>query len=293
MPKSPKSNPPSKKAPKQKGKGSRKKSRVESYRTYIIKILKQIHPELGISKRSISTLNSFVQDIFDRLANEALRLTRYQKRTTLSSRDIQTAVRLSLPGDLAKHAVHEGTKAVTIFSNSSGHPPNKKKSRRPTSYSGSVEPPTTVNKQTNADNKKKSRTQRAGLHFPVGRVLRHLKNLRTTRVSPYAGVYLTAVLEYLVAENLELAGNAAKDIKKKLIINRHLQLAIRADEELNKLLGSVTIAAGGVLPYINKVLLPVKKVKKTSKKTTTETPKPKDATGNSSYETVNYFSSWF
>ena len=71
-----------------------------------------------------------------------------------------------------------------------------------------------------------------------------------------APVYLAAVLEYLAAEILELAGNAAKDNKKSRIVPRHIQLAVRNDEELNKLLGGVTIAAGGVLPNIHATLLP-------------------------------------
>uniref|UniRef100_UPI00358F0A28 histone H2A type 1-like n=1 Tax=Myxine glutinosa TaxID=7769 RepID=UPI00358F0A28 len=110
--------------------------------------------------------------------------------------------------------------------------------------------------------KAKTRSSRAGLQFPVGRVHRHLrKGNYAKRVGAGAPVYLAAVLEYLSAEILELAGNAARDNKKSRIIPRHLQLAIRNDEELNKLLGGVTIAQGGVLPNIQAVLLP----KKTSK----------------------------
>ncbi len=109
------------KTPKKAGAGSAKrgKKRVESYSSYIYKVLKQVHPNTGISKRGMSILNSFINDIFERLALEASRLSRYNKKSTLSSREIQTAVRLLLPGELAKHAVSEGTKAVTKFQSSS------------------------------------------------------------------------------------------------------------------------------------------------------------------------------
>ncbi|XP_071263402.1 histone H2AX-like [Salvelinus alpinus] len=107
--------------------------------------------------------------------------------------------------------------------------------------------------------KAKTRSSRAGLQFPVGRVHRLLrKGNYAKRVGAGAPVYLAAVLEYLTAEILELAGNAARDNKKSRIIPRHLQLAVRNDEELNKLLGGVTIAQGGVLPNIQAVLLPKK-----------------------------------
>eukprot|EP00798_Chlamydomonas_sp_ICE-L_P000575 gene575-biopygen313 len=108
-----------------------------------------------------------------------------------------------------------------------------------------------------------SRSSKAGLQFPVGRVARYLKKGRyAERVGAGAPVYLAAVLEYLCAEVLELAGNAARDNKKTRIVPRHVQLAIRNDEELSKLLGSVTIANGGVLPNIHSVLLPKKSAKK-------------------------------
>lgn len=110
--------------------------------------------------------------------------------------------------------------------------------------------------------KSKTRSSRAGLQFPVGRIHRLL---RKGNYSERAGapVYLAAILEYLTAEVLELAGNAARDNKKSRIIPRHLQLAIRNDEELNKLLSGVTIAQGGVLPNIQTVLLPKKTQQKT------------------------------
>ncbi|BAO38626.1 Histone H2A.1 [Kluyveromyces marxianus] len=107
-----------------------------------------------------------------------------------------------------------------------------------------------------------SRSAKAGLTFPVGRVHRLLrKGNYAQRIGSGAPVYLTAVLEYLAAEILELAGNAARDNKKTRIIPRHLQLAIRNDDELNKLLGNVTIAQGGVLPNIHQNLLPKKSTK--------------------------------
>ena len=105
-----------------------------------------------------------------------------------------------------------------------------------------------------------SRSAKAGLQFPVGRTARYLRQGGySKRVGGGAPVYLAAVLEYLTAELLELAGNAAKDNKRSRIVPRHIQLAVRNDEELNKFLGRVTVAQGGVLPNIHAVLLPKKK----------------------------------
>ena len=104
-----------------------------------------------------------------------------------------------------------------------------------------------------------SSSSKAGLQFPVGRIGRYLRQGKyATRMGAGAPVYLAAVLEYLCAEILELAGNAARDNKKSRIIPRHISLAVKNDEELNKLLSGVTIAAGGVLPNIHAVLLPSK-----------------------------------
>jgi histone H2B len=95
-----------------------KRLRKESYSSYIYKVLKQVHPDTGISNKAMSIMNSFVNDLFERLAAEASRLASYNKRSTVTSREIQTAVRLTLPGELAKHAVSEGTKAVTKYTSS-------------------------------------------------------------------------------------------------------------------------------------------------------------------------------
>ncbi|KAM3069923.1 histone H2B [Clarireedia jacksonii] len=96
----------------------KRKVRKETYSSYIYKVLKQVHPDTGISNRAMSILNSFVNDIFERVATEASKLAAYNKKSTISSREIQTSVRLILPGELAKHAVSEGTKAVTKYSSS-------------------------------------------------------------------------------------------------------------------------------------------------------------------------------
>ena len=111
----------------------------------------------------------------------------------------------------------------------------------------------------NTKARKMSKSRRAGLQFPVGRIHRLLRKGNYAKlIGAGASVYLGAVMEYLTVEILELAGNAARDNKKSRIIPRHLQLAIRNDEELNKLLAGVTIAQGGVLPNIQAVLLPKK-----------------------------------
>ncbi|XP_032241030.1 late histone H2B.L4 [Nematostella vectensis] len=96
----------------------RKRGRKESYAIYIYKVLKQVHPDTGISSKAMGIMNSFVNDIFERIAGEASRLAHYNKKSTITSREIQTAVRLLLPGELAKHAVSEGTKAVTKYTSS-------------------------------------------------------------------------------------------------------------------------------------------------------------------------------
>ncbi|XP_010267330.1 PREDICTED: late histone H2B.2.2-like [Nelumbo nucifera] len=103
-----------KKRERRKG-GRRRKEGGEEYKRYVFRVLKQVHPGMGISSKAMAVLNGFMNDMFERLAGEATRLSQYTGKMTLSSREIQGAVRLVLPGELGKHAIAEGTKAVTNY----------------------------------------------------------------------------------------------------------------------------------------------------------------------------------
>jgi histone H2B len=92
-----------------------RRKKFDSYSVYIYRVLKNIHGDLGISKKGMSVMNSFVGDLFEKIALEASKLNRYQKKSTISSNDIQAAVKLILPGDLAEHAIAEGTRALSKF----------------------------------------------------------------------------------------------------------------------------------------------------------------------------------
>ncbi|CAJ0609441.1 unnamed protein product [Cylicocyclus nassatus] len=204
-------------------------------------LIVQVHPDTGVS------IEGYVHHEFarerclpERLAAEASRLAHYNKKTTISYREIQTAVRLILPGELAKHAVSEGTKAVTKYTSNSSKSSicldaEKETEKRIEGQVHSIEPSwDPVSRGTHPS------------QTPQGKLCHR-------RIGGGAPVYLAAVLEHLAAEVLELAGNAARDNKKTRINPRHLQLAIRNDDELNKLLTGVTIAQGGV--FIHSILL--------------------------------------
>jgi histone H2B len=96
-------------------KKTRRRTRHETFSVYIYKVLKQVHNDTGVSKKSMAIMNSFINDIFERIALEASKLVRYNKKHTLSAREVQSAVKLLLPGELAKHAIIEGAKAVNKF----------------------------------------------------------------------------------------------------------------------------------------------------------------------------------
>ncbi|XP_078414237.1 histone H2B-like [Cetorhinus maximus] len=106
------------KKPAAKGSKRRRRSRKESYPIHIYKVMKQVHPDTSISSNAMSIMNSFMNDIFKPIAVEASPLAHYNKRSTISSQEIQTAVRLLLPRELVKHTVSEGTKTVTKYTSS-------------------------------------------------------------------------------------------------------------------------------------------------------------------------------
>jgi len=202
---------------KLRGKKPPSKKNSNTFKTYIHKILKQVHPDTGISNKAMCIMDDIVNDLLKRIVQEAVVLTSYSGKNTITSREIQTAVRLVIPGELCKHAVSEGTKAVT---------------------------------KLNSNPKEK-----AGLTIPIGRTLRILKQVSRMRSNKFAACYLAAVLEYLAAELLELSGNVSRDSKKVRIIPRHINISLRNDEELSRLFEDGIIAASGVLPYINSMLL--------------------------------------
>ncbi len=214
----------------------RTKRKVYTFKPHIYKVLKQVHPDMGFTADAKEQMNHFVEHFADKIADEAVFLAKKEHKATISSREIQTAVRLVLPGELARHAVSEGVKAVTKYT--SGHPSKK--------------------------GKKVSKSAKAGLQFPVTRFKTILQKHapKGARIGEGAPVYLAAVMEYLTAEMMELGGNVARYHKKTNINPRHLQLAVGDDEELNEMLGKHHIIGGGVMPNIHAVLLPDKKKKK-------------------------------
>lgn len=204
-----------------------KKRDYSKYDTYIQRVLKQVHPDTGISGKAMADVNAIICCVSDMICSD---IRACLKGKTCTSRDVQTAVRLCLPGELAKHAVSEGTKAVRRF-NASAH---------------------------GVKGKPQSKAKRAGLLFPPSRAEHCLRaKAGCSRVGGLASIYLAAVIEYLVAEVLELAGNATRDFKKVRITPRHITLAIRGDEELGTLLKNF-VSGGGIIPHIHRSLLPKK-----------------------------------
>lgn len=202
-----------------------------SFQTYTHRVLKQMRPNMGISRNAMHTVETLLQGVLDQILTESGRILRANKKATLSEREVQTAVRLSFPGEIAKQAVSEATKAVVRYNS------------------------------TEASKINNTRTKRAGLVFPVGRTERLMRERRVAaRIGGTAAVYLAAVLEYVAREIVELSNNAAKDEHRKRIAPRHIMLVVKNDEELNKLFPGA-FARSGVTPRIHEALVPKKRIK--------------------------------
>lgn len=230
------------------------------FEVYIYRVLKQVHPDTGISGAALQIMVNLVKVDITKVVKVVNQLLLRTGAKTVTSRDIQSAVRICLPGELAKHAVSEGTKAVTRYN---------------AVISENQEP---ANKTSGKKAKPEQRSHKAGLTFNVTRVEKLMSfEASAKRKSAGSGVYLASVVEYLVAEVLELAGNCARDNKKVRITPRHIKLAIANDEELHKLY-SDTVIGGGVVPRIHQSLLPEVKEPKVKKPRVKEVTKKKAAT---------------
>lgn len=189
-----------------------KKKNYKNYDSYIIKILRQLHPDTGITGDSIAMMNNILKILIRKIMESAniLLVHKNKESKTLTSREIYYSVELTLPGELMKHAHAEGIKAITKF------------------YDTEDEERTG----------KTTRSFRAGLLLSISRVEKYmLKFSVTERKSPRAAIILTAVCEYIIAEILEIAGNNSRHDHKVRIASKFITRAIKTDEELFALFG--------------------------------------------------------
>lgn len=182
---------------------------------YIRKILLQVEPESGISGASKKQLNDFIIEFAKQFASAAFDLMANRHSRTVTARDIQTTVRILLKGSLAKHAITEGTKAVTKFVSFDEGQQKKKKKHNTTG------------------------AKKAGLIIPPIRIQKILRaqlqdSYPDRRIAQNTSVYLAAVIEYLLAEILELSSHVAIDNEKKIITPEMIKKAINNDIELTR-----------------------------------------------------------
>ena len=233
--------------PQKEKKKSHRKKKYTSYRVYINRELKQVHPDTGINRAAMGILEALIHYIVERIAFIVGVLLSVSGKETITSREIQNATRILLPGELAKHAASKLTKAVVTYYATSAEPLAEEAGRK---------------KRLGAGH---SRSFRAGLIMPVSRLGKELREhvIGHKRMGVNTPIALAAVVEYIVAEVLELSGNATKDLKTKRVTPRHIKLAVSGDEELDTLLKG-TIFQGGVVPHIHKSLIKKKNTKKKS-----------------------------
>ena len=205
-------------------------------RIYIYKLLKQVNPNIGITRGAMNEINLILYHMVENITRLSNTFIQHGHKATLSVREIYSSVKIFLPGELSKHAISEGTKAVTKYN--------------------------ALRAEKEPGQPKQRRSYGAGLTFPISRIGHLIRiNMSSDRMGETAPVYLAAVLEYLCAEILELASQNVQSNKKVRITTRDLLLAIKNDEELNKLLNNATLS-GGVLPNIDTSLLPKSKAQK-------------------------------
>ncbi|XP_004294582.1 PREDICTED: histone H2B-like [Fragaria vesca subsp. vesca] len=222
-----------KKLPKEAGaaagekKKKRNKKSVETYKIYIFKVLKQVHPDIGISSKAMGIMNSFINDIFEKLAQESSRLARYNKKPTITSREIQTAVRLVLPGELAKHAVSEGTKAVTKFTTEKK--PAEKKPAEKTVAEKKPKAGKKLPKEAGAaaGDKKKKRNKKSVETYKIY-IFKVLKQVHpdigiSSKAMGIMNSFINDIFEKLAQESSRLA----RYNKKPTITSREIQTAVR------------------------------------------------------------------
>ncbi len=196
---------------------------------YINNLLRQIHPDMKISKDTLSQVNYFIYLLALEIAKQANFLlektyimkdnTKNKKNKKMDARAIQFAVRMILGGELAKHAVSEGVKAISKYNY----------------YNEKIGVKTGIKKSSERVRKEKQ----CGLVFPISRSKAIIKSVHNGQISEKASIYLAAVLEYITAEITELSGNSCLYDNKKIITPKHLLDAINKDEELHGLIKRV------------------------------------------------------
>jgi len=203
---------------------------------YIRKVGRQVHSDTNVSNDFLNQTNRIIVRLGEKIAEKAFQLTEKEDRKTIDGREIQSATRLIIPGELTKHAVSEGTKAVTKYG--SADRGNKRK--------------------------RKSNSKKAGLQFSVSRCKQFLKKYNK-KIGSSAPVYLAAVLEYITAELIELSGNVARDNRRSTMKIRDLYLAIENDHELNDMIHRLNmgITGGGNTVHVEDAVI---KAYKNSKK---------------------------
>lgn len=214
-----------------------------SWNAYIHKVLKQVHPDYQIKADAISQVDKFLQILAQELAKKARSGCLTTNRSTVGRDEIEMAVRLSLPGELQKHAIGEITKAITKFTSSKS-----------------------AEKGTHERTKPVRREKTAGLQFSVTLAEKFIRDFGTSdlSVAQKASVALAAVCEYICAELMELSGNVASDNKKITISTRFIFLAVQNDEELRGMFNSMNIElmGSGVVPHIREDLIPTEEERK-------------------------------